>query len=61
MRLFRVERSDSPALAKLVVRETPARGARNPRTGASIQVPAGRRIAFVPAKAMRRALKNGDA
>lgn len=45
-----------PGIGSFVVRERQARRARNPRTGEWIDVPAQRRVAFRPAKALRDAL-----
>ena len=46
-----------PGLGKLVVVETKARQGRNPRTGAPVQVPAGRKVKFRPGKELTEALK----
>jgi len=45
-----------PGFGKFKVRERPARVARNPRTGETMQVGASRKIAFQPAKALKDAL-----
>ena len=42
---------------KFKVKETPPRKARNPRTGESVDVPETRKIVFVPAKALKDAVK----
>jgi DNA-binding protein HU-beta len=38
------------------VKETPARQGRNPATGEAIEIAAGRKLAFMPAKAVKEAL-----
>ena len=43
-------------LGKLKVKEVAARAGRNPRTGERIEIPASRKIVFVPVKALREAL-----
>jgi DNA-binding protein HU-beta len=45
-------------LGKLVVVATAARARRNPRTGAPVQIPAGRAARFRPGKALKEALKD---
>jgi DNA-binding protein HU-beta len=45
-----------PGFGKFKVQNKPARTARNPRTGESIPVPATRKLAFQPAKALKDAL-----
>lgn len=45
-------------VGKLKAKKTAARKGRNPRTGAEITVPAGMRVAFVPCKEMKDALKS---
>jgi DNA-binding protein HU-beta len=45
-----------PGFGKFKVQDKPARTARNPRTGESIAVPATRKLAFQPAKALKDAL-----
>lgn len=42
---------------KLSVKARPARKARNPQTGATIDVPASKTVSFAAAKALRDALK----
>lgn len=44
-------------IGKLKARKTAARKGRNPRTGAEITIPAGMRVAFVPCKEMKEALR----
>lgn len=44
-------------LGKLKAKKTEARKGRNPRTGVEITIPAGMRVAFVPCKEMKEALK----
>lgn len=44
-------------LGKLKSRKTNARKGRNPKTGAEITIPAGMRVAFVPCKDMKEALR----
>ena len=39
------------------VKEVPARQGRNPATGAVLDIPASRKVAFTPAKALKDALK----
>ena len=46
-----------PGLGKLKVRETSAREGRNPRTGESISIPAGEKVAFAACKELKEALK----
>lgn len=45
-----------PGFGKFKVQNKPARTARNPRTGESIAVPATKKLAFQPAKALKDAL-----
>ena len=46
-----------PGLGKLVVVATKAREGRNPKTGRSIEIPAGRKPKFRPGKELTEALK----
>jgi DNA-binding protein HU-beta len=46
-------------LGTIEVKDSPARPGRNPRTGATIQIPAGKRVAFRPAVELRQALAAG--
>lgn len=46
-----------PGLGKLVVEPTAARTGRNPRTGAAIQIPAGRKAKFRAGVGLTEALK----
>jgi len=50
-----------PGFGKFKVRERKAREARNPQTGKTIQVPAQRKLAFLPAKALKDSLNPGAA
>jgi DNA-binding protein HU-beta len=45
-----------PGFGKFKVKDTPERDARNPSTGATIKVPAARKLSFQPAKALKDAL-----
>ncbi|MGY5778422.1 HU family DNA-binding protein [Rhizobium hainanense] len=45
-----------PGFGKFKVKDTPAREARNPGTGATIKVAASKKLAFTPAKALKDAL-----
>ena len=47
-----------PKLGKLVVLETAARQARNPKTGEAVQVAAGKKVKFRACKDLKDALKN---
>ena len=42
-----------PGLGTLMVRERPARVARNPRTGENVEVAASRTVVFKPGKALK--------
>ncbi len=44
-----------PGLGKLVVKERPARTARNPKTGESMKVPAKKTLRFTPLKVAKEA------
>lgn len=44
-----------PGLGKLKAKETPARTGRNPRTGESIEIPAGLKVVFIPGKSFKEA------
>ena len=46
-----------PGLGKLKVKKTLPRKGRNPRTGEAIEVPAGHKVVFTPAKDLKNALK----
>lgn len=46
-----------PGLGTFRVVATPARTARNPRTGEAVHVPAGKRVKFTPAKGLKEAVK----
>lgn len=48
--------SSIPGFGKFKVKATPEREARNPATGATIKVPAAKKLAFAPAKALKDAL-----
>ncbi|AQT06324.1 HU family DNA-binding protein [Acetobacter persici] len=43
-------------IGKLSVKETSERAGRNPATGESITIPAGRKVKFTPAKVLKEAL-----
>lgn len=45
-----------PGFGKFKVKETPAREGRNPATGATIKIPAAKKLTFSPAKAVKDAL-----
>lgn len=45
-----------PGMGHFVKRPTKARTARNPQTGETVQIPAGFRVGFRPAKSLREAL-----
>lgn len=46
-----------PGLGKLKVRKTAAREGHNPRTGEILNIPAGKKVVFVPGKDLKEALK----
>lgn len=46
-----------PGLGKLKLRKTAARKGRNPRTGETLDIPAGKKVLFVPSKDLKDALK----
>lgn len=46
-----------PGIGTLHVRATAARSGRNPKTGAAIQIPAGRKVAFSMSKGFKADLK----
>lgn len=46
-----------PKLGKLKVREMAAREGHNPRTGEILNIPAGKKVVFVPGKDLKEALK----
>jgi DNA-binding protein HU-beta len=50
-----------PGLGTLTVHETAAKRGRNIRTGEAITIPAGRRVAFSQAGALKAALKQNEA
>jgi DNA-binding protein HU-beta len=50
-----------PGFGKFKVRERKAREARNPQTGATVKVPASRKLAFLPAKALKDSMNGGGA
>lgn len=54
--LSRGEEISIHAFGGFVVRKTTARTGRNPQTGGSITIPAGKRIKFTPAKALKDAV-----
>ncbi|BBL70356.1 HU family DNA-binding protein [Methylogaea oryzae] len=45
-----------PGLGKLTVKERAARQGRNPQTGEAITIPAGKKVHFAPAKALKDAV-----
>ena len=45
-----------PGFGKFKVKDTPEREARNPATGATIKVPAAKKVTFTPAKSFKDAL-----
>lgn len=47
-----------PGIGKLKTVATKARTGRNPRTGAPLEIPAGKRVVFSPFRDFRDALKN---
>jgi DNA-binding protein HU-beta len=47
------EEVNFPGFGKFKTKDTPAREARNPSTGATIQVAAGKKVTFQPAKALK--------
>lgn len=47
-----------PGIGKLHVKATPARKGRNPHTGESIEIPAGKRLAVSAGKEFKDALKD---
>ena len=46
-----------PGLGKLKLRKTAARKGRNPRTGETLDIPAGKKVLFVTGKELKNALK----
>lgn len=46
-----------PGIGKLKVKTTAARKGRNPRTGESLDIPAGKKVLFVACKELKEALK----
>lgn len=46
-----------PGIGKLKAKKTAARKGRNPRTGESVDIPAGKKVRFVPCKELKEALK----
>ena len=46
-----------PGFGQFKVKATPARQGRNPATGQAMDIPASRKVAFTPAKALKGALK----
>lgn len=47
-----------PGFGKFGIRETAARTGRNPATGETVQVPAGRKPYFMPSKLFKEAVKS---
>ncbi|MFT8423704.1 MAG: HU family DNA-binding protein [Gluconacetobacter sp.] len=50
------EEASLPEFGKFKVKDVPAREGRNPATGATITIAASRKLAFLPAKALKDAL-----
>jgi len=50
-----------PGFGKFKVRDREAREARNPQTGKTVQVPAQRKLAFLPAKALKDGMNGASA
>lgn len=46
-----------PGIGKLKTKATAARKGRNPRTGEVLDIPAGKKVFFVPGKKLKEALK----
>jgi DNA-binding protein HU-beta len=46
-----------PGFGQFKVKDVPARQGRHPSTGATMDIPASRKVAFTPAKALKGALK----
>lgn len=46
-----------PDIGKLKVKKTAPRKGRNPQTGEAMDIPAGKRVRFVPGKELKEALK----
>jgi DNA-binding protein HU-beta len=46
-----------PGFGQFKVKDVPARQGRNPSTGAAMDIPASRKVAFTPAKALKDALR----
>lgn len=46
-----------PGIGKLKAKKTAARKGRNPRTGESVDIPAGKKVRFVACKELKEALK----
>jgi DNA-binding protein HU-beta len=46
-----------PGFGQFKVKDVPARQGRNPATGEAMDIPASRKVAFTPAKALKDALK----
>ena len=51
------EKISIPGFGAFVMKEKKARTARNPKTGETVNVPAGVRLKFKPAKALKEAVK----
>lgn len=47
-----------PGVGKLKVKETAARKGRNPKTGESIDIPAGSKVVFTACKELKEAMKS---
>lgn len=46
-----------PGIGKLKSRDVAARKGRNPRTGEILEIPAGKKVVFMPGKELKEALK----
>ena len=46
-----------PGIGKLKSRDVAARKGRNPRTGEILEIPAGKKVVFMPSKELKEALK----
>ncbi|AJE45664.1 HU family DNA-binding protein [Celeribacter indicus] len=51
------EETSIPGFGKFKVKETAEREGRNPATGATVTIAASKKLAFIPAKAVKDALK----
>ena len=51
--IARSEEVSLPGLGKFTVKDTAARTGRNPRTGEPMEIAAGKKVSFTPAKALK--------